>query len=72
VDADADHEAEGEAGVDQRLAELGLGGRLMVEVQRLRIVGKGSDQDVVGFGDGPRDRVLDAIAEAVAELLLPA
>ena len=62
VDADSDQQAEGEAAVDERLAELGLGGGLVIEVERLRIVGERRDQDVVGLGDRSRDRVRDVIA----------
>ncbi len=62
-DADPDHQPEGEERVDQRLAEFGLGRGLMVEVQRLRIVGERRDQDVVGLGDGARDRMGDAVAD---------
>ena len=63
VDADPDHQPEGEDRIDQRLAELRSGRGLMVDVQRLRIVGEGGDQQVVGLGDRPRDRMLYAVAD---------
>src|SRR6476469_7761726 len=46
-DADADHQAEGENRIDQRLAEFGVGRRCMVEVHRLRIVSQRRDEDIV-------------------------
>ena len=63
VDADADHQSEGEDGIDQRLAELGLRRRFMVDVQRLRIMGEGGNQQIVGLGHRARDRMLDAVAD---------
>ena len=39
------------------------GGGLMVEVQRLRIVGQRRDQDIVGLGDGAGDGMGDAVAD---------
>ena len=59
ADGDADHQAEREELVDQRLAPLGLGRELGIEMQRLRIVGQAGEQHVVHLGDGPRDRVLE-------------
>ena len=57
-DADPDHQAEGEAAeLTSGLPNSDLRGGLMVEVQRLRIVGERRDEDVVGLGDGARDRV---------------
>src|ERR671912_747511 len=44
VDADPDHQPEGEDRIDQRLAELGLRRRLVVDVQRLRIVRQRGNQ----------------------------
>ena len=63
VDGDSDHQTEGEDRVDQRLAELGRGGDLMVEVQRLRIVGQRGDQQVVGLGDRAGDGMSDRVAD---------
>ncbi len=44
-------------------AELACGGDLMVEMHRLRIVGKGGDQHIVGLGDGAGDRMGDGVAD---------
>ena len=38
-------------------------GDLMVEVQRLRIVGQRRDEDIVGLGDGAGDGMGDAVAD---------
>ena len=59
ADADADHQAEGEEAVDQALAELGLLGELLVEMQRLGVHRQGAEQHIVHLGDGAADRVLE-------------
>ena len=60
VDGDADHEAEGEQAVDQRLAKLRLGlAEVPVDVQRLRVVGEGAEHHVVHLGDGARQGVVE-------------
>ena len=56
VDRDADHQAQREQAVDQRLAPLGLGREVMVDVQRLRVVGEAGEQRVVHLRDGAPDR----------------
>jgi hypothetical protein len=60
VDGDADHQAEGEQRVHQRLAELALRlGEVPVDMQRLRVIGEAGEQDVVHLRDGSPDRVLE-------------
>ena len=46
-----DRDAQREQAVDQRLAELRLGRRVEVDVQRLRVHGERGEEDVVGLGD---------------------
>ena len=59
VDGDADHDAQREEAVDQRLAPLGLAGELVVDVQRLRVVRQAGEQRVVHLRDGAAHRVLE-------------
>ena len=59
ADRYADHQAEGEQRVDQRLAPFALGGEVVIDVQRLRVVGETGEQRVVHLGDRAPQRVLD-------------
>ena len=55
--------AERENGVDQRLAEFGLAGELMIEVQRLWIVGQRREHEVVHLGDGTGQRMFEHLSD---------
>ncbi len=63
VDRYPDHEAQGKAAVDQRLAEFRVLHVLRVEMQRGRIVRHGRQQHIVGFGNGPVYRMVDDLAD---------
>ena len=55
-------DAEREQAVDQRLAELRLGRRVEVDVQRLRVHGEAGEEDVVRLGDRAAGLVLEVLA----------
>ena len=52
-----DQQPEGEQAVHERLAELGAGGVLGVEVQPRRVHRHGGEEHVVGLGDRAGERV---------------
>ena len=58
ADRHADHQPEREQAVDQRLAPLGLGGEMVVDVQRLGIERQAGEQHVVHLGHCAPDRML--------------
>ena len=62
VDGDADHQAEREQAVDDALAELGLAGELVVQMQRLDVQGQRAEQHVVHLGHGARPGVFEGLA----------
>ena len=63
VHRDADHQAEREQAVDDALAELGLGGELLVEVQGLHVHGQRAEQHVVHFSDRARPGMVEHPAD---------
>ena len=64
ADGNSDHQAEGEAGIDNPLPEFGvLAAIFLIEVQLRGIVGERGEEDVVGFGHGPADRVLEDLSD---------
>src|SRR6266404_2339681 len=62
VHGDADHQAEREQAVDDALAELGLAGEFLVEMQRLHVHGERAEQHIVHFGHGARPGMLERLA----------
>ncbi|MCY1555656.1 hypothetical protein D9M68_923350 [compost metagenome] len=57
---DTDHQPQGEGAVDQALTVLGvLTAILLVQVQLRRVMGDCAEPDVVAFGDGAADGVLE-------------
>ena len=63
VDRNADHQAEREQRIDQRLAPFALGGEIEIDMQRLRVQRHHRKQHVVALGDGLAQRVLEDMAD---------
>src|SRR5215472_9466082 len=63
ADRNPDHQAERKDTVDQPLPELRLLDELHIEMQRLRIVGQGGEEQIVGFRNGARDGVVEHLAD---------
>jgi citrate lyase subunit beta/citryl-CoA lyase len=70
-DGDADCEGHCVDAVDQSLAELGIGGEVGVEVERLLVHRHVTEHLVVAFADGPACRVLDGLAHLELLVVLP-
>jgi hypothetical protein len=61
ADRYADHEAQGQATVDQGFAELRRFAVLRIDVQRRGIVRQRTEPNIVGFSDCPVNRVIECL-----------
>ncbi|MGY4464400.1 hypothetical protein ACVWWK_000082 [Bradyrhizobium sp. LB9.1b] len=62
IDRHADHDAEGVKAVENALAELGLGRKMRVDVQRLRVERQQAEHGVVHLRDGPAQGMPELLA----------
>ena len=58
-----DHEPEREQAVHDALPELGLLGELVIEMERLRVVGERAEQNVVVLAHRAPQRVVEHLAD---------
>jgi hypothetical protein len=64
VDRDADHQAEREQRIDQRLAPLALRREIEIDMQRLRVERHDREEHVVALGDAALQRVPEDLSRS--------